>query len=345
MTDNYHLGEILLSYPSEREKLSAFLAEYALRCEPDLDTAYGIFDANESLVGCGCAARSLLKCFAVSEELRGQNALGSLLSALIENRFQRGYFDLFVITRREKAQLFSSCGLRLLAETGTLAMLENRPDGPERYTAQVLSALPLHEGKTVGAIVMNCNPFTLGHRALIEYAVTKVDLLCLFVVEENRSLFPTEVRFRLVKEGVKDLPNVHVFLSGPYMISGNTFPTYFLKAGEDAAALQCELDATLFARCLAPKLGISVRFVGSEPLDPTTACYNRALREILPPSGIALDELPRRELGEAPISASRVRALLKKKGVCPEVLSLVPPVTAEWLSAHWNELAAPEPSS
>ena len=57
MTDNYHLGEILLSYPSEREKLRAFLAEHALRCEPDLDTAYGIFDANESLVGCGCASR------------------------------------------------------------------------------------------------------------------------------------------------------------------------------------------------------------------------------------------------------------------------------------------------
>ena len=77
MTDNYHLGEILLSYPSEREKLRAFLAENNLQCEPDLDTAYGIFDANENLVGCGCAARSLLKCFAVSEELRGQNALGT----------------------------------------------------------------------------------------------------------------------------------------------------------------------------------------------------------------------------------------------------------------------------
>ena len=179
----------------------------------------------------------------------------------------------------------------------------------------------------------------------MEYAAAKVDLLCLFVVEENRSLFPTEVRFQLVKEGVKDLPNVHVFLSGPYMISGNTFPTYFLKAGEDAAALQCELDATLFAHCLAPKLGISVRFVGSEPLDPTTACYNRALREILPPTGILLDELPRRELGSEPISASRVRALLSEKGVCPEVRSLVPPVTAEWLNAHWNELKMPEASS
>ena len=345
MTDNYHLGEILLSYPSEREKLRAFLAENNLQYEPDLDMAYGIFDANENLVGCGCAARSLLKCFAVSEELRGQNALGTLLSALIENRFQRGYFDLFVITRREKATLFSSCGLRLLAETGALAMLENRPDGPERFAESVLAALPPHDQKTLGAIVMNCNPFTLGHRALVEYATAKVDLLCLFVVEENRSLFPTEVRFQLVKEGVKDLPNVHVFLSGPYMISGNTFPTYFLKAGEDAAALQCELDATLFAHCLAPKLGISVRFVGSEPLDPTTACYNRALREILPPAGILLDELPRRELGSEPISASRVRALLSEKGVCPEVLSLVPPVTAEWLNAHWNELAASKASS
>lgn len=340
MTEDFHLGEILLSYPSERDKLTAFLAANQLQCEPDLDTAIGIFDANETLVGCGCAAGSLLKCFAVSEAIRGQNALGALLSALIENRFERGLSDLFVITRREKARLFSASGLRLLTETSALAMLENLPNGPERFTAQIAKALPPLAGKKVGAIVMNCNPFTLGHLALAEYAAAKVDILCLFVVEEDRSLFPTSVRFQLVKEGVRNISNIYSFLSGPYMISGNTFPTYFLKAGEDAAALQCELDASLFAHCIAPSLQISVRFVGSEQLDPTTARYNRALQEILPPAGIALDVLPRKELSNQPISASRVRALLKADRISPELLSLVPASTAAYLKAHWKELAA-----
>ncbi len=36
-----------------------------------------------------------------------------------------------------------------------------------------------------GAIVMNANPFTKGHRHLIEYALTKVDELIVFVVQED----------------------------------------------------------------------------------------------------------------------------------------------------------------
>lgn len=44
--------------------------------EDDIEAAFGIFDLDETLWGCGCAAGSLLKCFAVDESLRGQNALG-----------------------------------------------------------------------------------------------------------------------------------------------------------------------------------------------------------------------------------------------------------------------------
>lgn len=92
---------------------------------------------------------------------------------------------------------------------------------------------------------MNCNPFTKGHLALITYAARACDLLHIFVVEENRSQFPFADRLRLVREGTDHLANVIVHPSGPYMISNATFPTYFLKEGEDAAKIQSELDITL----------------------------------------------------------------------------------------------------
>ena len=42
----------------------------------------------------------------------------------------------------------------------------------------------------IGAIVMNCNPFTLGHKYLIKESLKKVDYLYIFVVEEDKSIFP-----------------------------------------------------------------------------------------------------------------------------------------------------------
>lgn len=54
----------------------------------------------------------------------------------------------------------------------------------------------------VGSIVMNCNPFTLGHRYLIEYASKYVDYLYIFVVEEDKSFFPFSDRIDLIKKGL-----------------------------------------------------------------------------------------------------------------------------------------------
>lgn len=328
MREEYHVAQLQLQYPQDRELLTRFLTQNHLACEADIQTAFGIFDENDTLSACGCAAGSLLKCFAVTPELRGQNALGPLVSALVQERFAAGFYELFLVTRTKNEAMFSNCGFFPVAHTEQLVLLENRPNGPQAFTASMRQ--PEDMGKIVGAAVMNCNPFTLGHQALAEYAASHCDVLHLFVVEENRSEFPTDVRLRLVREGTAHLPNVRVHLSGHYMISDATFPTYFLKAGEDASALHSELDLTVFAQCIAPALGIAKRFVGQEPLDSTTSCYNRTMQRILPPYGIAICEIPRREQNGQIISASRVRALIKQ-GAWKEALSLVPEPTARYL--------------
>ena len=334
MIEDFSIRPIPLKYEADRQELKRFLAAQGLRFEGDIETAFGVFDGEDGLVGCGCGAGPLLKCFAVSEELRGQNALGPLVSALVQDRFGRGIYDLYVITRRKNVPLFTACGFYSVAETHELALLENRPDGPEAFARPFWQAGD--ENRTVGAIVMNGNPFTWGHRHLIETAASQCDALHVFVVEEDRSFFPVKDRLALIREGTADLANIRVHLSGRYMISAATFPTYFLKENEDVARLQSELDATLFAMRIAPALHITKRFVGEEPLDPVTAGYNRALAAILPANGIELVEIPRLEQSGVPISASRVRALLHEKGLCPQVLSLVPPVTQRYLSERFG---------
>ena len=329
MREEYRVAQLQLQYPQDKELLAAFLAKNQLTYEADIRAAFGVFDENDTLVACGCAAGSLLKCFAVEPSLRGQNILGLLVSALVQNRFATGFYELFIITRAKNEAMFSNCGFSPVVRTEQLVLLENRPNGPQVFTAPMRQ--PGDEEKTAGAIVMNCNPFTLGHRALAEYAASHCDILYLFVVEENRSDVPTDVRLRLVREGTAHLSNVRVHLSGHYMISSATFPTYFLKAGEDAAALQSELDVTLFAQCIAPPLHITKRFAGQEPLDPTTNRYNQAMKRILPQYGVEFCEIPRICFGEDVISASRVRRLLREKGVCEEVLSLVPETTGAYL--------------
>lgn len=166
---------------------------------------------------------------------------------------------------------------------------------PKEYSAELedykteLKVLCNHkwgeqQGKT-GAIVMNCNPFTLGHRWLIEQAKQQVDTLIIFVVEEDKSIFPFKERFSLVEKGVADIPNIAVIRSGKFIISTLTFEEYFSKSELQDVTIDTSMDLELFAHEIAPVANISVRFGGSEPFDKVTAQYNREMANILPKYG------------------------------------------------------------
>lgn len=182
-----------------------------------------------------------------------------------------------------------------------------------------------------GAIVMNGNPFTNGHLYLIETAAKKVDMLYVFVVQEDRSVFPFRERFRLVKEGTKHLSNVKVLPSGQYMISASTMPGYFKKEELQNTKLDASMDLEIFSRHIAPALNITVRFVGEEPLDHFTRQYNESMKELFPQYGIELVEIKRKETDGKVISASRVRSLLKEEK-WEGIRRLVPDCTYQYLS-------------
>ena len=188
----------------------------------------------------------------------------------------------------------------------------------------------------VGSIVMNCNPFTLGHRYLIEYAASKVKHLFIFAVEEDKSVFPFEDRFKLMKQGTSDLENVTVLPSGKFIISSLTFSDYFQKSEIQDRDIDPSQDIELFAKEIAPTLGITVRFAGEEPLDKVTKQYNDTMQRILPQHGIAFEVIPRKEDGGAVISASRVRALLETKDF-DAIAKIVPPSTLKYLKERFSK--------
>lgn len=201
------------------------------------------------------------------------------------------------------------------------------------YVDQYFSSfIPSKYGK-IGSIVVNCNPFTYGHRYLIEEALKKVDFLIIFVVEEDRSLFSFDERFAMVCDGTEDLKNIMVVPSGPFILSQTTFPEYFIKQADEDIVQNVENDITLFAQRIAPTLNISYRFVGEEPEDMVTNEYNAAMKRILPQNGIELVEIPRKKLGKYYISASRVRKCLED-GNKEKLYELVPKTTWEILFAE-----------
>lgn len=186
-----------------------------------------------------------------------------------------------------------------------------------------------------GSIVMNCNPFTLGHRYLIEYASSQVDWLYIFVVEENKSYFSFEDRLRLVQQGTSDLKNVTVLPGGNFIISAITFPGYFYKDNIQDAKIDCSNDLNVFAQYIAPMLNIKIRFAGEEPLDPITNQYNEGMCEILPKHGIQFVAIPRKTEGEEVISASRVRRYFEA-GKLDCIRQIVPLSTYQYLADRYN---------
>jgi [citrate (pro-3S)-lyase] ligase len=182
----------------------------------------------------------------------------------------------------------------------------------------------------VGAIVMNCNPFTFGHRYLVETALLKSQFLVVFVVQEDKSEFPFSDRLELVKQNLSDLKNVIVIPSGQFIISRITFSEYFNKKELQDADVDTSLDVTLFATHIAPTMNISVRFVGTEPFDNVTKRYNDEMKQLLPRYGIELCEIQRKELLGEVISASKVRGLLQEER-WEELQMLCPPRTLSYL--------------
>ncbi len=330
----YSISEI---YPGDRYALSQIdrlLAQEGIRRDANLDYICAMYDEDYNIIGTGSCFGSTLRCFAVSHEHQGEGLLNSIISHLIDVQFRRGNMHLFLYTKINSARFFGDLGFYEIARVDeTLVFMENRRNGFESYINRLKADAPAgftpsSASGRVGAIVMNANPFTLGHQYLVEKAAAACGVLHLFIVSEDASLVPFAVRKRLIREGTAHIPGIILHDSGPYMISNATFPSYFLRDEASVITGHAKLDIQTFTK-IAAALGISVRYVGEEPTSEVTGIYNTIMAQDLPKAGIACEIIPRKTAGGAAISASTVRTCLKS-GDWEALRALVPETTLRY---------------
>ncbi len=309
----------------DRQLARQLVEENGFTFEEDYDLLFGKFEDGK-LVATAARDHNVFKMICIRESHRGGPCLGELITALIDSCTYTDIRNFFIFTTLENRSTFQHLNFTPLVTHGNVCLLEYG-HGLPNYLQQHRA---LQKNGSNGAVVVNCNPFTLGHRYLIEAAAAQVDHLYVFVVREDRSLFPFDVRMALVREGTADLGNVSVLDTSDYAVSHVTFPGYFLKEGDDRLQLQMEIDLLLFARHIAPFFGITHRFIGNEPFCRTTRSYNETMPDVLGAEGIRTIQLERKLSGDAPISAFRVRKALRNEDY-EALRKLVPATTLKYL--------------
>ena len=305
---------------------NALLSAAGLHTDEKTDVSVLVYDG-ERAIATGSRSGAVLKLFATDDGYRGEDLTSTVVTALVNDARENGYGHLFLYTKPEYENIFSGLFFYPVARSRDVLLMENRPGGISSF----LSSLPKPESDGInGALVMNANPFTLGHLHLAERAASECDRVYLFVLSEDKSEFSTADRVKMVTLGVSHLKNVTVLETGPYMVSSATFPTYFLKNRESAEEVHCGLDIEIFAGLVAKRLSVTRRYVGTEPLSPTTNKYNEAMARLLPKRDIQLIEVPRAENSDGPISAGRYRALIKE-GKREAAFSLLPKTSRDYI--------------
>lgn len=336
------------SIPRQRRRIEQFLDDNGLRLD-DVDYYAALVDeTTDEIVAGGGLKEGVIKCVAVADGHKGEAVANQIVSHLIAQANADGHQCVKLFTKPQNRQMFESMSFRLLAEAPKAILMETGIGGIKRYSEELerekgkvkseKSNSELHHLNPStpqpimpqsGIIIMNCNPFTLGHRYLIEQAAQQVDTLYILVVREDCSMFGYDERKAMIVRGVAHINNVVVCDGSEYSISATTFPTYFLKSLSDASDTQMTLDIDLYRRHIAPALGATVRFVGTEPDDPLTRRYNELMKSMLPD----VREVARLQQSGVAVSASRVRKAIVENHLALAA-RLVPPTTVPYIVAH-----------
>jgi [citrate (pro-3S)-lyase] ligase len=326
----FNAERINLKDEDEVKEVKDFLQTFELELDDNVDYTV-VIKQNEEIKATCSKAGNVFKCFAVSDDLRGEGIAATLMGAVADKLFEEGVYHSFVFTKVENMNIFSSLGYKLIHKIENVALLESGIYDIKKYLQDVQKEYNIDESIKKSAIVMNCNPFTLGHKYLIEEAAKQSKEVLVFIVEEDKSSFPFNYRYDMVKEGVSHLSNVRVIKGGEYIISEATFPAYFLRKEEEILKAYTTLDASIFGRYFCEALNITKRFVGEEPYCNVTRAYNDALKEILPIYGVEVIEIKRKAFMEEVISASKVRELIRE-GQIDQIKQIVPSSTWRFLN-------------
>ena len=253
------------------------------------------------------------------DKYQGEGLAIELINSALEDIIAKGYRSYFVFTKAKNENIFTSLSMDVIEKTEDVVLLEG---GFFKYKDWIKTIKKDLDKDEYNAIVMNANPLTLGHEYLVDKALENDRDLIIFVLEEDASYFSTRDRYEIVKKHYQDNNRVHVYKSGPYIISRATFPTYFLKKDTDKLKVYTELDAKIFARRIAKDLNIKKRYFGTEPIDKVTEKYNEMMKKILSEYGVEAVFIERKTIDGEVISASKVRECYENDfSACKKYLS------------------------
>ncbi|MEG0307033.1 MAG: [citrate (pro-3S)-lyase] ligase [Clostridium sp.] len=326
----YNTQRINLKSKREVSRVEEFLKGFELKYE-DVDYTLVIEDAGDIIATCS-KKNNIVKCFAISENYQGQGISNTLITDITNRLFEEGIYHNFIFTKPTNNFLFEGLGYKVIVDTDKVSLLETGNKNVNSVLRKMKNDFNIKDDEKYSAIIMNCNPFTLGHKYIVEEAAKNSENVIIFVVEEDKSSFPFKTRFELIKEGVKELENVKVIPGGNYIISSATFPNYFLRKDDDILKEYTKIDGNVFGKYFCSSLNIVRRYVGSEPYCKVTNTYNETLKEVLPKYGVEVRVIERCEFMDEAISASRVRELLKE-GNIEAIRKLVPDTTFEFLNS------------
>jgi len=330
-----------LRNPYALKQIHAFLTPLGFHFDPrTVDYTMVLHDAKGRIAGTGSCQGQVIKYVVVAPAHRATNAFSTIVTHLIRILIKK-HPQIFAFTRPGNADRFERLGFNKVATAEPLyTLLEFGYRSIQDYQDYLFSRKVSRATHPISAIVVNCNPFSNGHKYLIETAASQSTVVYLFVVEEDRSVFPFRDRWKLIEEGTRHLAKVVMLKGGPYVITGATFPRYFVENEEPdlVTQKQAELDIEIFAQYIVPALGITRRYVGTEPYSPTTRAYNAAMKKILTPCGVEIIEIERKSLGTGAdgkpdfISATKIRQALIEDNLTP-VLEYLPPCTLAYLQS------------
>lgn len=327
------LQKVNLVIEYERREVYNFLKSFDLTLDEDIDYTVVLRDSTGNIKATCSKAKNVFKCFAISEDLRGENITSYLISNLVDKMFEEGIYHSFVFTKSKNINIFTSLNFKLIYEFQGTALLEYGLYDINKALNDMAKKYSIDEKTPKGSLVMNCNPFTKGHRYLIEQAAKECEQVLIFVVQEDKSLFPFEDRYSILKEGVMDLNNVIVIPGGEYVISSATFPSYFIRKADERLRAYENIDCGIFGKYFGSRFNITKRFVGEEPYCSVTNSYNQTLKKVMPNYGIELIELERKKYNSDYISASKVRELIRLDKI-DVVQNIVPEVTWKFLKCN-----------
>lgn len=330
---DYYISQISHSDRTAIQDVTTLLQAEGIRLDANLDYTCAMYNDEMNIIATGSCFGNTLRCLAVSSDHQGEGLMNQIISHLIEVQFNRGNTHLFLYTKCSSAKFFGDLGFYEIARIdGQVVFMENRRTGFKNYLKKLKDSSAIAADRKIAALVMNANPFTLGHKYLVEKAARENDLLHLFIVSEDASLVPFKVRKQLVMEGTSHLDNICYHDSGPYIISNATFPSYFQKDENAVIESHAMLDLTIFTE-IARTLGINRRYVGEEPTSLVTNIYNQIMSEKLPENGIECMIVPRKTDGEKAISASTVRQAIKDNDM-DTLKKLVPESTLRYFESE-----------